>query len=317
MAIKFVPGQRSGFLSKSGLSPIARKQTSMVISRSGRLAVTLSMIIAMNGNAQSPESDAGCPTLVASAANVSIDQPKPTTIPVELMRACEISFQELQTASRTIVDIRDSNAHARLSLRGALNLPLSSLRHRDFLKPQAIVLVDEGKSPSMLMRACAELRTRGFQDVRVLTGGLRTMHAYGAPLDADARSIQGLYQLTPSEFDSETGRPGWLNVGAGIDEVTSRKDDITLHESLSTGPGAKPLSTQLHLMLEKYPGNVLIVIGASDSFPREPVETLSAAEKARVVTLVGGLPARERYQARQAGIVSQAGKALVRACTEM
>ena len=289
---------------------------STVGSRSRILLFALTAAIAMNGNAQIPVSDAGCPTQVA-AATISMEQPRPTPISAETQQRCEISFQDLQGAPRTIVDIRESNGHAKLSVRGALNLPMSSLRHRDFLKTQAIVLVDDGKSPSALLRACGELKTQGFKDVRVLIGGLRTLHANGAPLDADAASIQKLYQLTPAEFDSERGRPGWRNVDAGVEKSAAAKSDIAMHESLSTMPGSKAVAMQLHDMLEKHPRSTFVLVAASDTLKRELVEALSAAEQSRVLSLAGGLDALQRYQARQAGIVAQAGKALHRPCTEM
>jgi len=293
----------------AGLSPTAM--------RPRKLLFALAIAIAMNGNAQTPNADTGCLALLAAATTVSMDQPKPTPVSTETQQSCEISFQDLQSASRTIVDIRESNGHAKLSVRGALNLPMSSLRHRQFLKTQAIVLVDEGKSPSSILRACGELKIQGFKDVRVLLGGLRTLHANGAPLDADAASIQRLYQLTPAEFDSEMGRPGWRTIDAGVDRSARTNSEFALHETLSTVPGAKSVSTQLHDMLQKHPGNTFVLISANDSFKRETMEALSPPEKARVLILAGGLDAFQRYQARQAGIVAQAGKALSRPCTEM
>lgn len=281
------------------------------------MMIAVSAVIAVNGHAETTEANAGCPQLLASAANVvNMDQPRPAPLLSSTRQSCEISFEELQATPRTIIDIRDSNTYAKVSLLGALNLPVSSLRHRQFLKSQAIVLIDDGKTPSALVRACGELKVQGFIDIRVLTGGLRTLHANGASLTADARSIQALYQLTASEFDSEAGRPGWLTVGVDIDMASGANKSVVLHESLDTVSTNKTIATQLRAILARRADSVLILAAANDTFKRESVATLSPAEKSRVLILVDGLEGQRRYQTQQASVVAQAGKPLVRHCGE-
>lgn len=296
---------------------VSRRLMSGSRKHAGSMMIAVSAVIAMTGHAETTEANAGCPQLLASAASVvSMDQPRPAPLSSGTKQSCEISFEELQAKPRTIIDVRDSNAYAKVSLQGALNLPVSSLRHRQFLKSQAIVLIDDGKTPSALVRACGELKEQGFIDIRVLIGGLRTLHANGAALTADARSIQGLYHLTASEFDSEAGRPGWLTVGVDIDAVSGAKNNVALHESIDTSSASKTIATQLRAMLARRADGVLILAATNDTFKRESVVALSPAEASRVLILTGGLEGQRRYQAQQASVVAQAGKPLVRPCSE-
>ena len=219
----------------------------------------------------------------------------------------------MQSRPRTTIDIRDRNAFAKVSLQGSLNLPLSSLRHRDFLKAQALVLIDDGKSPSALLRACSELKTQGFTDVAVLIGGLRTLHAHGAVLDADAAAIDSLYQISPAEFDSEFGRPGWRTVASDAVATGSARNRITLQEALD----ATPLAPQLSGLLKKNPRDAIILVASAKDVKLDALAALPPDAKARVLTLSGGLDAHERYQRQQLNVVAQAGKPLVRPCNEL
>ncbi len=103
-----------------------------------------------------------------------------------------------------VVDTRSANEFGGFQIEGSLNLTVSGLRHKSYLREKTIVLVGSGKAERVLYEACAELKADGFKQVRVLRGGLIAWLSYAQPIIGRAPGENTLAQLSPAELWAES-----------------------------------------------------------------------------------------------------------------
>lgn len=120
---------------------------------------------------------------------------------------CAITAQELMgsygKSDTLVVDVRGNAEFVGYHIANALNLSLSELRSKDFLKSKALTLVGSGKGEQELYVACADLTAAGFGKVRVLRGGMMAWLAERQPVDGKAPEPVQLALLTPEELFRE------------------------------------------------------------------------------------------------------------------
>lgn len=95
-----------------------------------------------------------------------------------------IATQLINQHNAIVVDVRDEAAFANGSVTGARHLPFASIAERvaelaRFKSRPVIVVCESGQSST---RAMATLKAQGFEDVRVLAGGLAAWKQAGLPL---------------------------------------------------------------------------------------------------------------------------------------
>ncbi len=121
---------------------------------------------------------------------------------------CAIAVPDALTllgkSDTVVVDTRSTNEFASFQIEGSLNLTVSELRHKTFLRDKAIVLVGSGKAERVLYEACTDLKKNGFKQVRVLRGGLTAWLSYAQPLGGRSPSAYALGQLSPEELWAES-----------------------------------------------------------------------------------------------------------------
>ncbi len=113
-----------------------------------------------------------------------------------------------------LVDSRPASEFQKFQVNGALNLQADLIKSKSYLSRQPILLMGDGKSDQYLVEACADLKQRGFQQVRVLAGGMLAWTRAKLPLIGVVPDIFTLAQLTPAELYREMGLPGNLVIDA-------------------------------------------------------------------------------------------------------
>lgn len=103
-----------------------------------------------------------------------------------------------------VVDTRTPSEFGGFQIEGSLNLTVSGLRHKSYLRDKTIVLVGNGKAERVLYEACAELKKIGFRQVRVLRGGLMAWLTYAQPIIGRPPGEDTLAQLSPAELWAES-----------------------------------------------------------------------------------------------------------------
>ena len=257
---------------------------------------------------------------------------------------CLISWAAVQDAQRVVVDIRSATAYAQLSVAGSLNIPASSLKNRAFLKPQSLLLIDDGKSTSTVQAICDDLADAGFKDVRALQGGLRTLHAMGQAVVGSPRQIEQLGTMTAKEFHAVVGRPGWqvmlvetgaeaatgtgvgirtrAGAGSGVSDTVNQAKALfipvakIIAEPVTPATLAHALSEATRETIHKNSATTVIIIGASDALRIDSQAKFSAEHRAQILFLADSLDGYAAFLNQQNLMLAQAGKPLVRPCTQ-
>jgi len=88
-------------------------------------------------------------------------------------KGCAVQAKQLKNNKDILfVDVRRKADFERGSILGSINISLTSLHTKAFLKNKKIILIGHGWNEHFLNLKCAELKTKGFKSVRVLSGGI-------------------------------------------------------------------------------------------------------------------------------------------------
>ena len=136
------------------------------------------------------------------------------------------------------VDVRDAGSFSRYRIPGSLNIPLHAVKTKAFLRPESIVLVDQGHVTGLLEAGCAELKRAGFLSVAVLQGGLRAWSAGRGPLEGEVSQANGLDRLMPVELFAERTGSDWLVLSFSNDPKALPRCWLPPRVEQVTGTGA-------------------------------------------------------------------------------
>lgn len=130
----------------------------------------------------------------------------------------------LRKGSNILVDVRNSKLFSKARIGGSINLPAYTIKSKNFLKNQSIVLLNEGYEHLRLDELCHRLKTKGFQKVAVLRGGLSAWKEKGYPVVGDKLAIRKLNHISPSDFIMSTNERHWtyVYVGGMTDTIKKR-----------------------------------------------------------------------------------------------
>ncbi|HWA01184.1 MAG TPA: rhodanese family protein [Caulobacterales bacterium] len=101
--------------------------------------------------------------------------------PLELKR-------RLDCGEAILIDIRESDEHARAHILGARLAPLSAIDAHDFDRDHDKIAVFYCRSGMRTQSNAARLLTKGFAEARSLEGGLEAWKAAGLPVHTNAKA---------------------------------------------------------------------------------------------------------------------------------
>jgi rhodanese-related sulfurtransferase len=122
--------------------------------------------------------------------------------------SCAISAAELSPAASrpdtVFVDTRPLSEYNQFRIDGALHLSVSELGSKSYLRGKKIVLVGDGRAERELYVACAELKQRGFKQVRMLRGGMTSWLVHQQPVVGRAPAPARMIRLSAAELWMES-----------------------------------------------------------------------------------------------------------------
>ncbi|AOX99678.1 rhodanese-like domain-containing protein [Jeongeupia sp. USM3] len=137
----------------------------------------------------------------ASSGTVSAIRPKPDL-------SCAIAPTELSPMlgrpELTLIDVRLRADYDAARIDGAMNLSVTDVRTKSFLRDKLLVLIGSGKSERELYVACAELKGQGFKQVKVLRGGMPAWWSLQRPPGGEPGAGQQVTPLTATELWAES-----------------------------------------------------------------------------------------------------------------
>ena len=105
-----------------------------------------------------------------------------------------------QSANTVLVDTRTSHEFAQFYIDGAMNIHPAELRSKAFLKGKKIVLIGNGKSEQELFMDCKRLKSSGYEQVKVLWGGMPAWLTSGLDALGQSPKLTELTKLSASEL---------------------------------------------------------------------------------------------------------------------
>lgn len=267
--------------------------------------------------AANPQETANCTVdTVAETGPVTYMVPIPIPGSKQRLASCLIPPKQAMALYKKgglfIVDVRQASEFERYRIPGAMNIPLSFVKAKAFLKAQPFVLVDATPGSGELESACLQLREAGFKQAAVLRGGLLGWRRSGGVIEGDLLSQRGLNRMAPVEFAEEGGYADWVVVSvanAPEQEVTKLfpkavalphpNDDATFAAELKAAVAKRTRKgTEL---------NVLIV--DTDGSRIEKLESMTPGSLASpVLFLEGGLAGYRKFWTEQAAIWAAADR---------
>lgn len=125
-------------------------------------------------------SDLSCQVIDAESPlerSIQSTSPLQVTIPDSQRKRCIRSVPAIrrlmQSQHAQLVDVRSPSRYQKSHLPGSINMPGHSVKTKDYLKTQPLLLVGRGHYDHQLFDSCLSLLSSGFKDVSVLEGGVQ------------------------------------------------------------------------------------------------------------------------------------------------
>jgi rhodanese-related sulfurtransferase len=179
--------------------------------------------------------------------------------PALLISVAELRKTISENKNVLVIDVRKPEDFEKIRIPSSMNMPLFSVKTKQYLKSKQLILVNEGYNYSQLEPECIGLRKAGFK-VNILHGGLYYWVQSKAPLEGSVSyaAKKSLNRMSPLIFLTEKDYSNWIVV------------DVSLNEK------NKPLSGQS--VSVKFAGNV-------DKFSKKKGSPLGAcSEKEKLDT---------------------------------
>jgi rhodanese-related sulfurtransferase len=221
----------------------------------------------------------------------------------------------------TWIDVRPAPAVSAARIPGALQIPLSALPTKEFLKHAPVVLIGTGRDDGDLGRACGELKRHGFQQVKLLRGGVRAWYDAGRLLLRDAALAQTVDRLSPLELHRQAASAPWAVVSIDVDATTELPRTAIRSQRISVGGDftrAVNMIRRIQVELAGGPDaerpNAIVAITRDEHSSTQLSEAIRRAGLRDVLTLEGGAQGYQAFLVQQQSIAANAGKPLLRPC---
>ena len=219
---------------------------------------------------------------------------------------CAVTAQELMGSygkpDTLVVDVRGNAEFVDYHIADALNLSLSELRSKDFLKSKALTLVGSGKGEQELYVACADLKAAGFGKVRVLRGGMMAWLAERQPVDGRAPEPVPLVLLTPEELFREASFDANVLLAAPNAVGMNRHAPVAVPISSDTAGSIKAALERRNKELKHSPYASVVLIAGEHYDRAQLAETLSTLKPVPVLVYADSSAVYGQYLSTQKAV---------------
>ncbi len=235
------------------------------------------------------------------------------------LKKCRISVNAVSKINNpdiVLIDVRHAREFSKFHIVNAINVPLHSVKTKNFLKTQHIVLINEGYDHNPLDIECHYLIEAGFSKVSVLDGGLLAWNNF-SPLKGDPLEIKKLNQLSPRNFESIRENRSWVIVSR---LPVSEEDKFFLSgvEAIQFKDDKRAFRSEFYKLLERMDDpdkNGIIVVNDNEKDNASIERALHSSGIPNVFYLAGGLKSYKRYMNdRKAALARLATPRRIKTC---
>ncbi len=108
-----------------------------------------------------------------------------------------------------ILDTRSAGRYEEAHIQRSINIPAFALKTRTDLRGDAVVLMDEGYAPEVLLAEATKLRQLGFKRVRVLHGGIPAWARQGNVIEGKRADIESVAKISAADFARASAITNW------------------------------------------------------------------------------------------------------------
>lgn len=226
-----------------------------------------------------------------------------------------VSSLEKTSASTMLVDLRSKKEFARQHIPGSLNMSFFDLKAQTFLQTLTVVLVSDGFNENAIHNQCSILKTKGYEDVHVLRGGIYSWARINySDVTAGSTRLTALSNAGLPSMDYFQGRDQFWIV---VNQSQMKNEDIgsllavSSEQVMSAGLTIKALENQGTQLLQhssqqyvkggsnEYVSVAYLVLGSDEQIPSDFFRLYQVTELGRVFYLKDGVEGYQIYLARQ------------------
>ncbi len=169
----------------------------------------------------------------------------------------------LSNANTLLVDLRSNAEYQSFHINGALNLNTSDLHSKPYWRKKTVVLIGSGKAERELYSECTRLKQLGYQQVRVLRGGMLLWLASDQPVVGQAPATSQLARLPAAEFWLESQNSD--NLVLLSKERSALRSDVSFSVALPqiTGEAIKAILERRRKELKNAPLASVVLVAPS------------------------------------------------------
>ena len=191
----------------------------------------------------------------------------------------------------TWVDVRSPEEYARVRIPGSLQIPLYSIKTKNFLKGSRVVLVDEGYGSRVLEEEARKLREMGFTGLALWHGGLNAWQSRGGALEGNGP--YDINRVPPVALTDIVPASDWLIVAAEGEVPGNMPEGVAIPFE-TTAPGEFISKLNSAISNRSQVDSVLIMTDAGENY--QPIAAIAGQVNAYVFFLDGGQAAWQTYQ---------------------
>ena len=193
-----------------------------------------------------------------------------------------------------LVDVRAQKEFEKNHLSGSINVHLSEIDKKPFLKKNPIVLFSNAYLDFELVRKCKELKDAGINEVYVLEGGVENFVAVGSKIPI----VNRIKAISPKSFVALKDKLNWLVVAVTNFEhhVKDKRNIIYVPGNSSDEIIAKEISNLIQTNVKKFGFHLKVLLVFDDERDIKGVEGLLNEGVAPYVYLMeGGVRGYSRF----------------------
>lgn len=241
---------------------------------------------------------------------------KGKTRQAELTIQPQLLQQKLQQDKRLqVIDVRSSDEFARCRIPGSLNMPLFTIKTKQFLQDRSIILVNEGYNYQILEQTVEELQANGFKPTKILAGGLVNWRDTGGQLEGDFFAGAALDEIPADKLFNDAVYSDWhifyLTAAQEQGKQTNFSDRVGVLSKDNVTQSVSLLQANLKEQgLDSSLPYLLVIMDGSKEELRKLKRAVNNAGLANVYYLVDGLHGYQEFLAakekmRQPGEISR------------
>ena len=196
-----------------------------------------------------------------------------------------------QNENFIFIDVRLPKKFAAAHIRGAINMPLETIKARTFLKTKKIVIIDNGWGETLTETEIIKLKVRGFKSVYLLFGGIKAWRDYGGNFSGVGGDM-AINEVAPRTLFMDQNSKKWTVIDLTLSTNICEKMFPKIIRFSTNKNNLDRLANEINAALAKMSNlNYIAIIDDDGRKARDLITKIIAPKNSVVFAAKGGLKA--------------------------